>query len=385
MEQKDLSVEELAEWLRNLSNIPKKSVRKETFFDISGIKHLENHWSYVYLYFFNPKASHGMSRLFVDTLQEIICKKTEKQALSMASFSVLREEAVKDEKGNIKRIDLLLQNENEAIIIENKVYASLYNRLDLYWKKPEVPEENKRGVVLSLWKTKSTHDGFINITHEEFAKAIERNLPPYFMSAQPKSLILLQDFIQNIYNITHSMNKEELKFYFQYGNREKINRLAEIRMNVIKHIKQTIENKELLEPKFKEQGWSLSVKTKEKVNYVYYTFKDASEKMMLTLVYDSLWNYDKNGCRIQMFMELQNDMIKFVKDHKEELRTLEVISDGNNIHPSWWHFKKYDIPFTPDELSEENSIAQKIIEAIKESQFYENGTKIINLRENSKH
>ncbi len=385
MEQKDLSVEELAEWLRNLSNIPKKSIRKETLFDILGIKHLEKHWSYVYLYFFNPKASHGMYRLFVDTLQEIICKKTKKQALSLASFSVLREEAVKDEKGNLKYIDLLLQNDNEAIIIENKVYASLYNRLDLYWRKPGVPEENKRGVVLSLWRTKPTHHGFINITHEEFAKAIERNLPPYFMSAQPKSLILLQDFIQNIYNITHSMNKEELKFYFQHGNREIINRLAEIRTNVIKHIKQTIENKELLEPKFKKQGWSLSVKTKEKEKYVYYTFKDASEKMMLTLMYDSLWNYDKNGCRIQMFLELQNDMINFVKDHAEELRALEVVSDGNNIPTLWWHYKKYDIPFTPDELSEENCIAQKIIEAIKNSNFYEVGKTIIDLWKNSKH
>ena len=302
----------------------------------------------------------------------------------MASFSVLREEAVKDEKGNMKRIDLLLQNDNEAIIIENKVYASLYNRLDLYWKKPDVPDENKRGVVLSLWP-KHTPDNFVNITHEEFAKAIERNLSSYFMSAQPEALILLQDFIQNIYNVTHSMNKEELKFYFQVGNREKINRLAEIRTNVIKHIKETIEDKKILEPKFKEQGWRLSVKTKENEDYVYYTFEDASEKMMLTLVYDSLWNYDKNGCRIQMFLELQNDMIKFVKDHKEDLRTLAVISDGNNIHPSWWHFKKYDIPFTPDELSEENSIVQKIIKAINNSHFYEYGTEIINLRKNSKH
>lgn len=51
------------------------------------------------------------------------------------------------------------------------------------------------------------------------------------MSANPKAILLLQDFIQNIYNITHSMDEEELFFYFKPENREKINRLAEIRKN----------------------------------------------------------------------------------------------------------------------------------------------------------
>jgi len=266
----DLNLKTLSEWLRRQNCIPPKKGRKETFLDIAGIEHLENHWSYIYMYFFSPNGTHGMSRLFIDTLQDLICKKGKKEPLVMKSFSVLREDAVPDEKGNKKRIDLLLQNDEEAIIIENKVYAKLYNRLDLYWKKPEVPEENKRGVVLSLWRTKPTHKNFVNITHEEFAKALEKKLPSYFLSAQPKALILLQDFIQNIYNVTHSMNEEELLFYFKNENREKINRLAEIRKNVITHLWKTIEDASLLKPLFAENRWKLSVRTKNNVNYVYY-------------------------------------------------------------------------------------------------------------------
>ncbi len=129
----DFNIKILSEWLRRLNGIPAKKGRKETLLDIAGIEHLENHWSYIYMYFFNPRASHGLSRLFIDSMQDLISKKGKKKPLAMKSFSVLREDAVPDEKGNKKRIDLLLQNDEEAIIIENKVYAKLYNRLDLYW------------------------------------------------------------------------------------------------------------------------------------------------------------------------------------------------------------------------------------------------------------
>ena len=139
MKNEELLLRDLSDWLRGQNKMPRKIVRKETFMDIAGIKHLENHWSFIYLYFFNPKGSHGLSRLFVDTLQHLICVGSGLAPLSMDTFSVVREDAVPDEKGNMKRIDLLLQNDDEAIIIENKVYAKLNNRLDLYWGKPKVP------------------------------------------------------------------------------------------------------------------------------------------------------------------------------------------------------------------------------------------------------
>jgi len=374
----DKELELLSDWLKHQNDLPKKRTRKETLLDIAGIDHLENRWSDIYAYFFNPKASHGLSRLFIDSLQDILCSKTEQSPLMMKSFSVLRECGVQDEKGNTKRIDLLLQNEDEAIIIENKVYAALYNRLDLYWNKPNVPEENKRGIVLSPWATPVKFHNFVNITHEEFAHTIENNLSAYFATANPKSLILLQDFIQNIYNVTHAMNEEEVYFYFE--NREKINRLAEIRKNVVSHIWKTIEedgNTKLLKPLFKENGMNLSIKTKNNVDYCYYTFDALPDKVMLTLVYDTLWNYDKDGCRIRMFLELQSkEMIKFVKDMKD---TLELEPDGHKEDTMWWHYKGTKITFTPKELANSNDIATRIVNTIKESHFYEDGQKIIAL------
>ncbi len=373
-----LTLESLSEWLNNLKCIPKRRERKETLLDIAGIDHLETHWSYIYMYFFNPDASHGMSRLFIDTFLDIISKKSGKDRLLMDSFSVSREVVVSDEKDNLKRIDLLIQNDEEAIIIENKVFAPLNNRLDLYWSKPNVVEENKRGVVLSLKHICPTHHGFINITHEEYAMAIEKALPVFINDVQPKALILLQDFIQNIYNVTHLMNEEEFKFYFTEGNREKINRLAEIKKNVIEHIWKPIEDEELLKQLFKDEKWELSVRTKNRDNYVYYTFDSMPDKVMLTLVYDSLWTFNPKCC-IRMFLEIgTKEMISKVEQHLTELKEMGIEPNGHKDR-TWWHFKGYEIPFTVDELSDKSVIVEKIIKSIRESGFYDDGLKIINL------
>ena len=122
---------------------------------------------------------------------------------------------------------------------------------------------------------------------------------------------------------------------------------------------------------------NLSIKTKNNVDYCYYTFDALPDKVMLTLVYDTLWNYDKDGCRIRMFLELQSkEMIKFVKDMKD---TLELEPDGHKEDTTWWHYKGTKITFTPKELANSNDIATRIVNTIKESHFYEDGQKIIAL------
>ena len=43
----------------------------------------------------------------------------------------------------------------------------------------------------------------------------------------------------------------------------------------------------------------------------------------------------------------------------------------------WWHFQKDEIRFETDELINQDSIREKIIESIKKSALYGNGLKII--------
>ena len=225
----DNSLQELSSWLSGCKYIPPKRSRQRTLLDIAGINHRENSWSDIYAYFFNPKEKHKLGRLFIDSFNALIEQKSGLKPLKLESFTITREKTNDDKK----RIDLLIKNEEEALIIENKVYAEVYNDLSSYWESVKVPEINKRGVILSLVPIKNTNI-FINITHKEFANEIIKNIPTYFQSADSKSLLLLQEFIQNIYNETYAMNEEELKFYYQNeSNRIKINRLSELIISVI--------------------------------------------------------------------------------------------------------------------------------------------------------
>lgn len=381
----DNSLQELNSWFSGCKDIPPKRLRQRTLLDIVGINHRENSWSDIYAYFFNPKEKHKLGRLFIDSFNTLIEQKYGLKPLKLESFTISREKA----NDNKKRIDLLIKNEEEALIIENKVYAGVYNDLSSYWESVKVPEINKRGVLLSLVPIKNTNK-FVNITHKEFANEIIKNIPTYFQSADSKSLLLLQEFVQNIYNETYAMNEEELKFYYQdESNRIKINRLSEIRSNVINHIRNSIEGKdkqdrENINTLLKNRCLYLSVEAKDNNRFTYYYYNEYSRQIMLTLKYVSLWNYEANGCRIDMYLEVKGDMLKFVESHKELLKEKGIVPDEQSTPQNWgWHFQKDTIRFETDELLNQDSIREKIIKSIMDSQLYSNGLKIIECYQNT--
>ena len=387
----DNNLQKLSSWLSKCKDVPPKRLRQRTLLDIVGINLRENSWSDIYAYFFNPKEKHKLGRLFIDTFNTVIEQKSGQKPLRLESFTITREK-VNDDK---KRMDLLIKNEEEAIIIENKVHAKLNNNLSSYWNSVKVP--NKRGIVLSLCKIKipnEVKDNFINITHKEFVDEIVKKIPAYFQFADSKSLLLLQEFIKNLYNETYAMNEEELKFYYQNeSNRVNINRLSEIRSNVINHIRKSVEgenpdDRNNINDQLKEKEVELKVENKDNNSFTYYYYEKCLKKedgkysgkgeIMLTLKYDSLWNYKTNGCRIDMFLEVQGNMLKFVESHKELLKEKGIESDQQSTPQNgWWHFQKDKIRFETDELLNQDSIREKIIEGIKNSPLYSNGLKII--------
>ena len=372
-----VTFKELSEWLSQENiQIPEKQKQEKTFMDIAGISRLENHWSDIYAYFFNPKEKHGLGRLFIKTLNTLIAEKTGKAELSMEKFSVFREYPIEG-----KWIDLLIKSEKEAIIIENKVYANLYNPLDIYWRGINMSDELKRGVVLSLHEMQVTNP-YVNITHKEFAKAIENALPNYSHSLAPRDLLILQDLIQNIYNKTsHDMDTNELNFYYSDDRQRKIiNELSKIRSNIIQHICKSIEDENTVNIRLAKRGIDLQVKAKGNHRYTYYTYigcpKECSEQIMLTLKYNSLWDFSQQ-CRVEMYLELQGNIMKYVEQNLNSLKEAGIEPNYHTPKKDYWHFQKEDILFTKEDLLTHDSIIEKIVTSIEKSPLYKNGLEII--------
>jgi len=139
------SLEELQNFLLE-TKIPELTERPLTFLGISKQPHYENVWSNIYAFFFDTKADHNLKDLFLKSLVELIVKYTGKKFHLNLLFEIYREYPT----NNGGSIDILLANEKEAIIIENKVFHNLNNDLQDYWDSIEQVE--KQGVIFSLRK-----------------------------------------------------------------------------------------------------------------------------------------------------------------------------------------------------------------------------------------
>ncbi len=344
-----MNYNELQNWLDNLKKIPVRPPKKRTLMDITGIKHHENLWSDIYQFFFTINEEHLLGDLFIRSLESLIGIKPG----YLESFSVTREFSV-----NEKRIDLLLcDNRNgRAIIIENKVNHILNNDLNLYYTI--VQDKGYSDVIvivlglqrynLKLYKraNKIPSDKLFSITHQDLMVEIGKVLPEYKKDANLQHLYLLQEFSQNITNKTNDMNTDEINFYFKDDNRKKINQLSEIKRHVIEYISDSLENKEILKPLLRKYNLALDVDKCKNNEYIYFPYKGYDGHIMITLVYDRLWNFDKNGSRIQAILEIQGDMIDWVEKN-ESNKSME----GLKKYQKFWHYSSCDIPFSLDELT----------------------------------
>ncbi|BAX82362.1 PD-(D/E)XK nuclease family protein [Labilibaculum antarcticum] len=225
----------------NSVDIPEIKTKPKTFLGIARQPHYENVLSNLYAFYFDVNEEHGLKDLFIASLSQLI-EESEigkgKEIVFDDGFDIETESATND--GG--RIDLLLSNDSHAIIIENKVYHGLINDLDDYWESIESSlEENKIGIVLSLYKIKQiNHPHFINITHLDFFKCVMVNSGKYLLNANDKYLVYLKDLYQNIINLsTNTMEKKDLEFYFD--NNQKINELLELNDSIRIHIAEEVE------------------------------------------------------------------------------------------------------------------------------------------------
>jgi len=222
--------------------IPSPEIFQPTFLEISGFPHYEEVISNWYAFFFTTSGNHSLKTLFINSLLDCIKDKlgtTNQLSFEVETAKVIRERMVKD-----KRIDLLIYDEafqleddeiyRNAIIIENKINASLYNDLDCYFDNISV-EQTKQGVVMSIKPVTIQCDGFINITHKYFIDKVSGNIGKYLVKANPKYLILLQELIQQLQTFSQTKDmKEYLEFYFE--NAVKINELIQIKENAFEEI-----------------------------------------------------------------------------------------------------------------------------------------------------
>ncbi len=285
-----------------------------TLFDIAGFPHYEDVISNWYAFFLDGDNEHGLEQLFLHSLLNIINEKDQTEA-DLDSCKVIREHPTK--KGGF--IDLVLYEGMEGdkfvnpIIIENKIFAELYNDLTDYYNSVQSVDDRKVAIALTLKPVQVPHKQYLNITHYEWLDEIKSNLGEHLQKAHPKYLMLLQDFIRNIEGLVKSDHMlDSVKFY--YENADKLKRLSEVMLNSNRYL---YEN---LAKVFPHDGWEWG-----RVGSVAVSMKQPKHEVTLYVYYTEVYTEKK----YRMEFWIQNNAVK--KWIKTPDRSILEKNHGKNL------------------------------------------------------
>lgn len=353
-----MDYKELATFLTE-NEIPRIKRKPKTFLGIAKQPHYENVLSNIYAFFFDVNEVHKLRDLFVKSLLQLI-DDNEQLIDGFYDFEVLTEFAVSQQK----RIDILLKNSEQAIIIENKVYHHLNNDLEVYYN--DVVATTKLGVVLSLKDIAHiSHPNFVNITHVQLLKRVIQNLGDYILNANDKYMVFLKDFYQNILNLSIGiMNEKDFQFY--KSHRDKIHQTVRFLNRFKEYIKQEVERAcHLL------NGEDSFLTLKGTGPHYRYFISKKVPNLMLTVVFGELYQDDKK--RIYMVVELKGqalqDSHKYNKiDFCTEEQSVIIDNFFTKNHSGWAHFAGQGYYLENDEFSLEN-LAEFIVEKMEEDKL----------------
>lgn len=218
--------EDLLNTFEEIYNKKDNKVEK-TIFQIERVSKSELVSSNVLAFYFNPREEHGLGDICVKALLNSAKIKYDDK---LNDIRVHRE--YRTDSG--KYMDIVLNNDDIAICIENKILSGVDNDLDNYADTTNKITDNNYKIILSIndeSKTSNEH-GFLNVTYEEFFEELKKQIDDIY-DDRNKWHIFLKDYIKNIEKLYkgRSIVSNEMKQWAR-ENKERINDIFGFIMNI---------------------------------------------------------------------------------------------------------------------------------------------------------
>jgi hypothetical protein len=186
--------------LDGFSKLPARVERPPTFMEIAGYPHYENVCSNILAFFLDPEEPHGLETLVLDAFAYVGGIAAAGEGMG-GNVSVERE--VITDTGN--RIDILIESDTHAVIIENKIFAGAGNPFadyTAYLNRRTPGDRRKHELLLTLSPTnEGSKWGFTNLTYAEFVGQIRSMLGHYVSGADTRYLTMYLDFLNTLENL----------------------------------------------------------------------------------------------------------------------------------------------------------------------------------------
>lgn len=201
-----------------LQGMPEPHKPPVGFLELAGQSHREVVITSLYASFLNRHLYPELAGLFSSSLLELINEAFDVQGrdkFSIEEYEVHTEWAVGKE-----RIDILITDDQSesAVLIENKIYHFLANKLLNYWDGVPGQYTYKSGVILALEPTPipaEVKGKFVCITHRQWIDRIkERGLP---LALDSKVYVYVNDFFNTLMELSKELEMDDnLKFYYDH-------------------------------------------------------------------------------------------------------------------------------------------------------------------------
>ncbi len=336
-----------------------------TIFDIAGFPHYENVLSNVYAYFMNPFNQHGLGDLFLTSLLKLL--------ESDYHFDVpLVTREFTTAKNN--RIDIVVEEDMGAsegskekspyyLIIENKVFHHVNNDFDDYYNHFEVDDSCKKGVLLSLHKTESKHDKFINITHQQWLAEVWSNIGSVLPNLPDETLHHLKQLSKNITNFSMAENIGEY-FSFYHKNVESIKNIETIKKELTTYIWKEVG-------RGVEQLDEFNFKFIHRNNWAHGYYKeDTKEEVFITIVPKIM---DDTHAWVEVIIEIGkngldklNELQHLAEYTDKERKLVNTATNGQHFDYGFQHLVRQTLVVDEKNIKDLSSV---IVNQIKKEDF----------------
>ena len=271
---------------------------------------LEEIWSRLFAFFFNPNKPHGFGTMFLDSLNELLEKNGKSKISVEQNFEI--ETEYKTDNG--KKIDLLIIGDKNIICIENKIWAPANNDFKEYECEVKRIKNDKKNadcscycILLKPRKSNAKFDGWMSVFYEDFIKSIKNKLNEHATENSEIYLNVLEDWVKTMENEIKDLNCPEFykDFFDEYS--EHLRRLNDCRKqyedecrrkarNICRVYNYDAESSDLNEIK----NWAYCIS-----DYIHITdncyidsilWKDSSNELQIRVVSKKLKDLDRIPC-----------------------------------------------------------------------------------------
>lgn len=305
--------------------------------EIARVNHRELPISNLYAYFLNPHENHGLNRKFLNALLELIDSEV---TFKNENISVQRE--VHTDTG--KYIDIVISDDENVLIIENKIWADVYNPMPDYIN--HYKGRNPVAIILANYKSGGDYQ---NIIHQELAEKFQNQNINYKEGLSERQKANVDTFLETLKSYKMTFEKIQNFTEFLKANSTQIanlrSKIKEYRHYVSTVLAEQLSEKTGISKTKPNEDYSVTVNFKDKPNLILYIYLNDDK---LTELVAALWIKDD---RAKVRTWLQNDDYQPLKDEFTE-KGFFVNSNPNPKGNTWvlTFSKHYDFEIKDNKL-----------------------------------